>query len=594
MTRRAGARWRMGRQLRLPFDAAPGLASPRRQTHRADGASTSAVEVRRTRLMVAGVLFALSFVGLGVRLVDLMVLRGGGGEPSLARSAGARPVTAQRAPIVDRNGVLLAANLGTASLYATPRRVLDPREAAEKLVQVLPELDYEAVLAKLSSKRRFVWLKRKLTPRQYYAVNRLGLPGLAFREDESRVYPQGALLAHVLGYTDVDNRGISGLEKRFDRTLRDPARGGTPLQLSIDVRVQHVVRRQLMRAVARFRAAAGAGLVLDVGTGEVLALVSLPDFDPNRARGASSDSLFNRATLAVYEMGSTFKVFTLAMALEAGTAGPDRRYDTTRPIRVSRFVIRDSYPKARPLSVPEIFVYSSNIGAAKMALEVGGVRQRAFLEKLGLLRRARIELPEVGLPLAPERWREVNTMTVAFGHGIAVSPVNMAAAVAATVNGGVLIPTTLLKRPDGASVEGRRVVSARTSRIVRRLMRLVVEQGTGRRAAAPGYLIGGKTGTAEKPQRGRYQRKALVSSFVGAFPIDAPRYLVLVLLDEPKGTPATRGYAGGGWTAAPVVGRIVSRIAPILGVRPVDETETEVRKAMFVDWRERGRDGAAF
>jgi cell division protein FtsI (penicillin-binding protein 3) len=558
-----------------------------------DGVAKQAVETGRTRIVVAGTLFALCFAVAGLRLFDLMVLRGGA-EPSLARASSEPLVTAQRAPIVDRNGVLIATSLKTASLYAEPRRVMDAGEAADKVSAILTGLNRDDVLRRLSSDRDFVWIKRNLTPRQQYAINRLGLPGLSFRTEEHRVYPQGALLAHVLGATDVDGRGLAGVEKHFDDVLRDPGRNGKPLQLSVDVRVQHILRQELMHAVAEYRAKAGTGLVLDLHSGEVLSMVSLPDFDPNHIQNASSDALFNRATLGVYEMGSTFKTFTLAMALESGTVRLNDGYDATDPIRISRFTIRDSHPKARWLSVPEIYMYSSNIGAAKMAMDVGARQQKTYLDRLGLLDKASIELPEVGTPLTPNRWGDISTMTVSYGHGIAVSPLQLGAAVGATVNGGVLLPTTLVKTRPGEATGGRRVFSARTSSIVRRLMRLVVEHGTATRAAAPGYLVGGKTGTAEKSFAGGYRRKALVSSFVGAFPMNAPRYLVLAVLDEPQGTPETHNFAGGGWTAAPVVGRVINGIAPLLGVEPVDEEATDIRQAMFVRWQREGQSLATF
>lgn len=574
----------------LDYGDAPGLPSG---SVRLDGAAKHAIEVGRTRIVITGVLFALCFTVVGLRLFDLMVLRGGG-EPTLAAAAGNEVTDVQRAAIVDRNGVLVAANLKTASLYANPQKVLNAAEAADQLAAVLTDLNRDDVYRKLASGRAFVWLKRNLTPAQHYAVNRLGLPGISFQTEEKRVYPHGALLAHILGYTDIDNNGIAGLEKHFDAALRHPAKAGTPVALSVDIRAQHILRDELMRAVAEYRAKAGAGLVMDVRTGEVVAMVSLPDYDPNRAGQASRDALFNRATLGVYEMGSTFKTFTVAMALENGTVGINGGYDATDPIRVSRFVIRDFHAKRRWLSVPEIYVYSSNIGAAKMAMDVGARRQRAFLDRLGLLEKSPIELPEVGAPLLPPRWGDVSTMTVSYGHGIAITPVQLASAVAATVNGGVMLPATIVKRNPASEPAGRRVMTRRTSESMRKLMRQVVTVGTGSRADAAGYLVGGKTGTAEKSFQGGYRRKALVSSFVGAFPIDKPRYVVLAVLDEPHGTEETHGYASGGWTAAPVVGRVVSRLAPLMGIEPVDEMDQDERKAMMANWRQKGRTLASF
>ncbi len=543
-----------------------------------DGARKEALETGRTRLLVTGVVFCLAFLVVAGRLVDLALL-GPAAEPRLAAGA---PVTQdfRRADIVDRNGVLLATSLPTASLYADAREVIDPRQAAAGLVAVLPDLDHDQVLAKLTSSAGFVWLRRNLTPRETYAVNRLGIPGFHFLQAENRVYPQGREAAHVLGLTDVDGRGIAGVERFFDGPLR---RGGGALELSIDIRIQALVRRELAAAVTDFNALGAAGLVLDVRSGETMAMVSLPDFDPNVPASALGEAAFNRVAKGVYEMGSTFKLISTAMALDSGTVRLGDRYDATKPIRVARFTISDFHARNRWLTVPEILVYSSNIGAAKMALDVGGATQRAYLDRFGLLKPAATELPEVGVPLSPTRWRDINTMTIAYGHGIAVSPVQLAGAVGAIVNGGIRMPVTILKHHRGTSFIGERVVSAETSIAMRRLMRLVVQKGTGRKADVPGYRVGGKTGTAEKLVAKRYQANALISSFVGVFPTDAPRYVVLVLLDEPKGNKSTFGYATGGWVAAPVVGRLVRRIAPLVGMTPAgEEKEPAPGNPLFV------------
>jgi cell division protein FtsI (penicillin-binding protein 3) len=545
---------------------------------RLDGAVKTAIDLGRARLVAVTAVFALCFVVLAVRLVDLTLVRPVDNTGLHARAA--LPAIVERADITDRNGVLLATSLRTASLYANPRAIADAKQVARRLVAVMPDLDPRAVAAKLSQKRAFVWLRRHLTPREHDAINRLGIPGLYFRDEIRRVYPQGNLAAHVLGYADIDNRGIAGVEKYFDAALL--ARPGEPLRLSIDVAVQHALRQELAVGMARFAAVGAAALVLDVRTGEILAMVSLPDFDLNRLNASTPGQRFNRAALAVYEMGSTFKTFTAAAALDAGVVRLDGGYDATNPIRVARFVIRDSHAQARWLSVPEIFMYSSNIGAAKMAMDIGTERQRAFLGRLGLLSPLEIEIPEIGMPMVPVPWREITTMTVAYGHGIAVSPVHMAAGVAALVNGGIKRPATLVRREPSGEVVGTRVIGPETSDKMRRLLRLVVERGTGRQAAALGYLVGGKTGTAEKVGAGGYRGSALISSFVGVFPMNAPRYLVLVLLDEPKGIKETFGFATGGWTAAPVVSRVVTRIAPILGVAPIDETVNEIINAMAI------------
>jgi cell division protein FtsI (penicillin-binding protein 3) len=557
------------RHFKPPPCAPVALDEPAQQT----------LEIGRTRLLVTAGLFAVAFAVIALRLVDVTLVKPTG-ETRLARNHVAGKIEASRADIVDRNGVLLATTLASPSLFANPKQILDAREATKKLIGVLPDLSEAEVLAKLTSDRSFVWLKRHLTPRQQFEVNRLGVPGFAFEREERRVYPDGNLVAHVLGYSGIDNKGLAGIERGFDDILKERKE---PLQLSIDLRLQHILHEELTRGVQDFTALGGAGIVMDVRSGEVLALVSLPDFDPNKSSTATPETTFNRVTLGTYEMGSIFKTFTAAMALDAHTTTLAGSYDASHPITVGRFVIHDYHNMHRWLSVPEIFEYSSNIGAARMAMDAGSDRFKEFLGRLGLLRAPAFEIPEIGAPTVPSPWREVSTMTIAFGHGISVSPLQVAIAASAVVNGGILHQATLVKPPQGYVPAGQQVMSARTSEDMRRLMRLVVEQGTGKDAAAPGYLVGGKTGTAEKVSGKGYAHKALLSSFLGAFPINNPRYLVLAIIDEPHGNAKSHGFATGGWTAAPVVGRSVARMAPLLGVDPVDESAPEIRRALVID-----------
>jgi cell division protein FtsI (penicillin-binding protein 3) len=557
-----------------------------------DGTVNRALKTGRHRLTFTAVLFVLACAVIIGRLVDLTVISGGF-EP---RYADATPVSRHsqfdRRDIVDRNGVVLATNLPTASVYADPRKVPDAAEAAAKLSAVLPELGRAELEAKLSSERHFVWIKRNLTPRQQAAINRLGIPGVAFQREDRRVYPLGRMFAHVLGFADIDNQGIAGIEASFDESLRVVRDGGEDaLRLSLDTRFQHVLREELARSIDTFSALGAAGLILDVTSGEVLAMVSLPDFDPNNPKGRGGEASFNRATLGAYEMGSTFKLLTAAMALDYGVATMTDAYDARAPLHVASFVIRDYKPKNRWLTIPEIIVYSSNIGAAKLALDVGTAGQRDFLSRLGLLNAADIELPEVAKPLVPSPWREINTMTIGFGHGLAVSPLQLASAIAGVVNGGVFRNPTLLARDADL---GRRVISPGTSAQIRALMRLVVVEGTGKKAAVPGYLVGGKTGTAEKPGAGGYQRKALISSFVAAFPMDAPRYVVIAMFDEPHGIAETFNYATGGWVAAPAVGRIIARIGPMAGIPANDRDDIEATRDLLVQINERKDQGVAF
>ncbi|MEX0759673.1 MAG: penicillin-binding protein 2, partial [Tistlia sp.] len=422
------------------------------------------------------------------------------------------------------------------------------------------------------------WVKRHVSPREMAAVNRLGIPGVRFQREEKRVYPHGALVSQVVGLTDIDGHGIAGMERAGDQALAD---GHRPLRLSLDLRLQYIMAEELGAAMETFSGIGAAGLVVDARNGEIVSMVSLPSFDPSDPGAASEEARFNRASLGVYEMGSVFKLFTAAMALDAGTVRLTDGYDVTDAIRVGRYRITDYHPLRGTLSVPEILMHSSNIGTVHMAMDAGTKRLLAFYDALGLTRPAEYELPESGDPLLPTPWREVNTMTASYGHGIAVTPLQLVRAVAAVANGGELPSLTLLRREPGDATRGTRVLTEETSRQMRWLMRLVVERGTGRNAEAPGYLVGGKTGTADKlAPSGGYARNKRIATFVGAFPMDDPQYVVFAMVDEPKGIKATYGYATAGWVTAPVVGRVVDRIAPLLGISPRrgdDEMETEQR-----------------
>ena len=540
-----------------------------------------AVEIARIRLMVAGSLAIAAFLLVAVRLTIVTVLP----TPEAAR-AGTQIESSNfrvsRADILDRNGQLLATNLDTFSLYANPKLIQNPRLTAQNIVAILPELREETVVRQLKEKRDFVWIKRRLTPEQKYAINKLGNPGLNFRTEERRFYPAGEVTGHIVGFTNIDNRGLSGFERKFDKDLTE---SDTPLSLSIDLRVQHLMYQALLTSLRRFKARAATGIVLDANNGQVISMVSLPDFNPNYLSSNNVKGLFNLATQGVYEMGSTFKIFTIAMALDSGEITIQDGYDASKPIRVGRFLIRDYRPKNRWLSIPEILLHSSNIGSAKIALDIGHHRQRDFLGKLGLLERPTLELDEqeLGSPIIPDPWQEVHAMTIAYGHGIAVSPIQITSAVAAVINGGIYYePTLLLTR---STRRGQRIISNKTSDKIRRLLRLVVSEGSGRKADAKHYLVGGKTGTAEKVKDQAYNRKALRSSFVGAFPMNKPKYVVFAMVDEPIGNKDSRGYATGGWVAAPLVGKVIAQIAPLLGVKPINYESPKVRNQMAIGIR---------
>ena len=539
-----------------------------------DGPRKRALEVSHSRVLLGASLFAVVFLVIAARLVAVTLL------PDVDASA-AMPVkvkTTDRADIVDRNGVVLATSLTTASLYANPSQIQDPDETAEMLNAVLPDLNIASTAAKLDSNRGFIWLKRNLTPRQQQAVNRLGIPGLYFQAESKRVYPQGNLTAHLVGFTDVDGRGLAGVERSFDDLLQ----GERPLQLSIDVRVQHILHEELSRAIADFTGIGGAGIIMDLKTGELLALVSLPDFDPALPGDATEDARFDRATLGLYEMGSVFKIFNTAIALDSGTATLADGFDATKPIRIGGYSIDDYHGKHRFLTIPEIFTYSSNIGSAKMADLFGPEMQQAYLKRFGLMDKSPVELPDVGAPFypSPNNWKRINTMTVSYGHGISVNAMQLITAVGAIVNHGVLREPTILRREPGEVPDGTQVVSEATSEQLRQLMRLVVQIGTGKKANAPGYLVGGKTGTADKQKGHGYAKNSRLATFVAAFPMNDPRFALLAMVDEPKPNAHSYGYATAGWVTAPVIGAVVQRMAPLYGLRPIPDEAPEAQNPL--------------
>jgi len=554
-----------------------------RETDRSDPAEARAARAYharcRYRFRLACLGFAAAFVLVGGRLVSLgfdVTEASGGGIYDIS-------TTVHRPDILDRSGRLLATDIRGATLYADPKRVIDRDELVERVSSVLTDVDPQSLRKRLTAGGRFVRIKRELTPKQEAEIHELGLPGLAFINEYRRVYPVGATASHVVGLVDVDNRGLAGIEKFVDDnpqlTMMNPqaASGEETVTVSIDVGVQHVLREELKAAMATFKAKAAAGIVMDVHSGEVLALASLPDYDPNRREQALDKDRLNRIGFGVYEMGSVFKVFTTAGVLDLGLANLNTTYDASSPIHSGRFTIGDFHGKKRPLTVPEVFIYSSNIGSAKEALHMGVTRHRAFLKKLGLLDSVTTELGPSAAPIVPKHWQKLNTMTIAFGHGLSVTPLQLVTATLPLVNGGIGVQPTFLPRSRQEAMRASpRVLKAETSAAMRKLMRMNVVKGTGKNADAEGYRVGGKTGTAEKVVKGRYSNSALLTSFLAAFPTDDPQYVVLVMLDEPQRVAATKGYATAGWNAAPTVGKIVARIGPILGV-PVKLDDDERR-----------------
>lgn len=612
------------------FGAPRDAGVPRMETVRVtapDLQRRALMEKTRGRLVLAAAGFAVLFGAVSLKLTDATVLRpkypreayllhpsaelvdrfgavGVAGAPKVIRTAalGAAGVasgplglpsadsedddeivpTAQRAMITDRNGEILAVSLPTAGVYADPREMTDPVDAAHKLKQVMPQLDEDLIRTRLSNPaKQFVYLARQITPRQELAINDLGIPGISFQSTEKRRYPLGRVAAQVLGGVDVDGHGIAGVERSFDARLRE---GGAPLRLSLDVRVQAVVRDELLHAMEEFHAIGACGIVMDVRTGEVIAMVSLPDYDANDFGRTPPDDRFNRAVTGMYEPGSTFKLQTVSMALDDDVVHIWNGFDATNPIKIGRFTINDFEGKHRFLYIPEIIAYSSNIGAAKMAEAVGAERQRDWFRKMGLMSRLKVELPEVGQPLFPPvaNWKEAATLTMGFGHGIAVSPLHVVMATAAVANGGIVRQPTLLMNEDGTPPPGTRIMQESTSDTVRKLMRLVVTDGYGKQADVPGYFVGGKTGTAEKISHKGYNHNSRVSAFMSVFPMNAPRYAVYMMLDEPKADATTHGFATAGWVSAPAAGRVIARAAPMLGLLPDTEHLAEIQATLAI------------
>ncbi|MGQ4273157.1 peptidoglycan D,D-transpeptidase FtsI family protein [Terrihabitans sp. B22-R8] len=521
------------------------------------------------RVKLAMIGFALVYCAIGGRLLWLGI------EPDLEvkeRFDAEASLAARRPVVVDRDGRQIATDIQMSSVYAEPRKMIDADEAAELLTTAMPDLNPDELHKRLNKNAGFVWIKREISPAEQAKIHRLGIPGVGFLNEQRRIYPNGPLVSHSIGSVNIDNVGIAGFEQYIDRKgLMSPDGKGTlePVALALDLNVQHAVRDELAKAKKEFDAIAASGIVLDVETGEIVSFVSMPDYDPNQPAEALKPNNINRLSVGVYEMGSTFKALTLAMALDSGKVRLSDRFDARSAMRYGKFRISDFHGTNRILSVPEVFIHSSNIGTAKIALQVGVEGHKAFLRKMGQLDRLRTELPESAMPIVPRNWGELNTVTISYGHGLSVTPLQTLMATAALMNGGHLIPPTFIKRTkEEAMAVAKQVIKPETSAQMRYLFRLNAEKGSAKKANIPGYMVGGKTGTAEKVINGRYSDTKVMTAFTAVMPTTKPRYALLVMFDEPKGTKATHGFRTSGWNAAPVTGRIVSRIAPLLGLEP--------------------------
>jgi len=531
-----------------------------------------------------GVYLFLSLAFAGVVAQLLILASAHHVDVTLAVSEPVAATSFSRPDIVDRNGRLLATDLEAPSIFADPGIIVDRDEVVEKLTTVLPDLDSRQLLRDLSDRsRRFIWVRRGVSPGIAQKVHDLGLPGISFRYELKRAYPGGMMAGHVLGYVDVDNRGISGIERYIDEKVGvDPVHSAVlssrpPVRLSLDIGVQHALEDELDSAVRRYDTEGAAGVVLNIKTGEILASASLPRVDPTWPLQALDQKHIDRMTGGTYELGSVFKTVTLAMAFNEGFAQPDTIVDVRKPLEAGRFTVTDFHPSDRPLTVTEVYTHSSNVGAGMLALEAGPEKLEAFLKKLGLLDQMQTEEGALAAPQVPARWNRISTITAAFGHGIAVAPLQFAAAAATILNNGKTVQPTFLRKFDAGTADGKAVVTAETSRLIAHLMRLNVvnRDGTGGKADVPGYRVGGKTGTADVAGKGGYTSNSVISSFLATFPTDDPQYLTFVVLFEPKGIAATHGHRTAGTNAAPVTGQLIARIAAQLGVAP--ETVTASR-----------------
>ena len=530
------------------------------------------------RLMLVLLVFAGVTALIVLRLVYLQAFTDRSGVAGLGN-----PLVPPRGDIVDRNGIALARTIDAWSIGVHPRRVIGDRNAlAVSLNRLMPERSVAEYRAMLRSNANYHYLSRRALPELVDAVNALGEPGLVFNREPERLYPQTALAGHVLGWTDFDGHGVAGMERVLEPRLSDPRLRGEPVALSIDSRVQATLESELTSAVAAMSAEGGTGIILDVHTGEVIAMASAPTFNPNAAGRSDPSALYNRATMGVYELGSTFKPITVAAAMEAGViTSMAQRFDASAPLQIGRFRIHDDHAMGRAITVPELLVYSSNIGAARIADAMGAERMQAAFRNLGFDRPVPIELRERSRTLWPRDWGRATVLTSGFGHGVAITPLHLACAYSALVNGGVWRPATLMRVAPGHVAPGRRVFSESTSLRMRQLLRMIVMLGTGRNANVPGFRIGGKTGTAEKVTSvGGYSRSVNVSTFASAFPMDDPRYVVLVMMDAPRASEANHGVTTAAWTAAPVVAHVVSRIGPLLGIYPDESRDIDTSELL--------------
>ncbi len=525
------------------------------------------LDLARGRMILSGFVFMVLILGVCGRLL-FIGYTAQGGEPVSVLDAPIAGFQQGRADILDRNGVVLATTITTSSLFANAKKIMDADIAAKMLKQVLPRYSESKLRKKMKSDRSFIWLARHLTPKQRDEIMALGIPGIGFRKDFKRLYPHANLASHVVGLTNIDGQGIAGVEKQHEQVLLT---SGKAMTLSLDVRAQHAVRDELIKGMAEFKATGASAVLMDMRTSEIISLVSLPDFNPNRADEVKSSDTFNKATVGMYEMGSTFKILNTAMALGTGDIKLSTEYDTNEEVKIGRFRITDYRAQHGVINVAQIFVHSSNKGSLQMALQCGTPHQQEFMKKVGNLDRCDLEIPERGKPIVPRHWRDANTVTISYGYGLAVSPLHLLNSVASVTYDGCKKSATLMKQDSEAEGQCDRIVDEDVAYKMRQLLRLVVLKGTSKKSNVPGYYVAAKTGTRNMLEAsGSYNKDRVSTTFVGLIgeTLQTPRYMLVVLLEDPKGLKKTFGFTAAGWNAAPIGGRILGRVAPIMGLRP--------------------------
>ena len=542
------------------------------------------LKMRRLKLLICGALLFIAFTTIGYRTVSLAGLDDKTVKNSFRSVNSKNLIHPFRGNILDRNNNLLATTVNISSLNINPQEVLDVNQTILKLKKIFPKLNREKLLQKLNSNKKHVQILREISPRDHVSLLKLGIEALKIESSKKRIYPNHSLASHVLGNTDIDGKGIAGIEKKFDKVLAN----GEDISISIHSGIQHITKTLLLEQINQFKAEGGAGIIMDAKNGEIYALVSLPDYNANNYNKLLGNKLFNKATKGIYELGSTLKLITAAVALESDLINENEVFDVSSPLRISSRTIRDYHPLNYAISIPEVVVHSSNIGSAKIAEKFGSSTQLKYLKSLGLMDKLSLELPELGRPQVRTDKKLLTTMTISYGHGISITPTHLASATATIVNDGIRVDPTLLI--SNSVKKNKRIFSKKTSKTMRSIMRLVVsnKNGTAKQAEASGYLVGGKTGTAEKTNpAGGYFKKQNIVTLTSAFPMNNPRFIITVMIDNPKGSKRTAG-----WVAAPVVNKIVTRIAPILNIKPQTKSSVNFSKNLL-KFKIRGKDKGA-